>query len=62
MLYSLLPLLPWRGSRVVVAIHEYGFVSPKNTFAYRGGYARARPTGNAWPALPSSMAWWGPWP
>ncbi len=37
MLYSFLPLLPWPGTKVVVAIHEYGFVCPKNTFAYRGG-------------------------
>lgn len=37
MLYSFLPLLPWEGTKVVVSIHEYGFVCPKNTFSYRGG-------------------------
>jgi glycosyltransferase involved in cell wall biosynthesis len=37
LLYSLLPLLPSRKTRLVVWIHEYGFICPKNTFVYRGG-------------------------
>lgn len=37
LLYSLLPLLPTRDTRLVVAISEYGFVCPKNTFVYKGG-------------------------
>lgn len=37
MLYSLLPILPTATSRLVVSIHEYGFVCPKTTFIFRGG-------------------------
>ena len=37
MLYSLLPFLPSRKTRLVVSMHEYGFVCSKNTFTYKGG-------------------------
>ena len=35
MLHSLLPFLPSRKTRLVVTMHEYGLVCPKNTFVYR---------------------------
>jgi len=34
-LHSLLPLLPSRQTRLVVTMHDYGLVCPKNTFVYR---------------------------
>lgn len=37
MLHSLLPFLPSRTTRLVVTMHEYGLVCPKNTFVYREG-------------------------
>ena len=37
MLHSLLPFLPSPKTRLVVTMHEYGLVCPKNTFVYRGG-------------------------
>ena len=37
MLYSLLPLLPTQDTRLVVWVHDHGFICPKNTFVYRGG-------------------------
>lgn len=37
LLYSLLPLLPTQDTRLIVSIHEYGFVCPKNTYVYQGG-------------------------
>ena len=37
MLHSLLPFLPSPKTRLVVTMHEYGLVCPKNTFEYRGG-------------------------
>lgn len=36
MLYSILPFLPSQKTRLVVSMHEYGFVCSKNTFTYRG--------------------------
>jgi glycosyltransferase involved in cell wall biosynthesis len=36
-LHSLLPFLPSRQTRLVVTMHDYGFVCPKNTFVYRDG-------------------------
>ena len=35
-LYSLLPLLPSRQTRLVVWVHDQGFICPKTTFVYRG--------------------------
>ena len=37
LLYSLLPLLPSRETRLVVWVHDQGFICPKTTFVYRGG-------------------------
>ena len=37
LLYSLLPLLPSAQTRLVVWVHDYGFVCPKTTYFYRGG-------------------------
>ena len=37
LLYSLLPLLPSPETRLVVWVHDYGFICPKNTYVYRGG-------------------------
>jgi glycosyltransferase involved in cell wall biosynthesis len=37
LLYSLLPLLPSQGTRLVVWVHDYGFICPKFTLVYRGG-------------------------
>jgi glycosyltransferase involved in cell wall biosynthesis len=37
LLYSLLPLLPSQDTRLVVWIHDYGFVCPKTTYIFRGG-------------------------
>jgi glycosyltransferase involved in cell wall biosynthesis len=37
MLHSFLPFLPSRKTRLVVTMHEYGFVCAKNTFVYKGG-------------------------
>lgn len=37
MLHSLLPFLPSPKTRLVVTMHEYGLVCPKNTFVYKGG-------------------------
>lgn len=37
LLYSLLPLLPSRETRLVVWVHDYGFICPKTTLVYRGG-------------------------
>ena len=37
LLYSLLPLLPSRETRLVVWVHDHGFICPKNTFLHRGG-------------------------
>jgi glycosyltransferase involved in cell wall biosynthesis len=37
LLYSLLPLLPSPKTRLVVWVHDYGFVCPKATYSYRGG-------------------------
>lgn len=36
-LHSLLAFLPSRQTRLVVTMHEYGLVCPKNTFVYRDG-------------------------
>jgi glycosyltransferase involved in cell wall biosynthesis len=36
-LHSLLPFLPSEQTRLVVTMHEYGMVCPKNTFVYRSG-------------------------
>jgi glycosyltransferase involved in cell wall biosynthesis len=36
MLYSLLPFLPSRDTRLVVTMHEYGFVCAKNSFVHKG--------------------------
>jgi glycosyltransferase involved in cell wall biosynthesis len=36
-LHSLLPFLPSRETRLVVTMHEYGLVCPKNSFVYRDG-------------------------
>ena len=36
MLYSLLPFLPSRDTRLVVTMHEYGFVCAKNSFMHKG--------------------------
>jgi glycosyltransferase involved in cell wall biosynthesis len=36
MLYSLLPFLPSRCTRLVVTMHEYGFVCAKNSFMHKG--------------------------
>jgi glycosyltransferase involved in cell wall biosynthesis len=35
--HSLLPFLPSLQTRLVVTMHEYGLVCPKNTFVYRSG-------------------------
>ena len=37
LLYSFLPLLPSRETRLVVAVCDYGFICPKGTLVYRGG-------------------------
>ncbi len=37
LLYSLLPLLPSQETRLVVWVHDYGFICPKTTYVYRGG-------------------------
>ncbi len=37
LLYSLLPLLPSPETRLVVWVHDQGFICPKTTFVYRGG-------------------------
>lgn len=37
MLYSFLLLLPSPETRLIVSLHEYGFVCPKNTFVHRDG-------------------------
>ena len=37
MIHSLLPILPTEQTRLVVTMHEYGLVCPKNTFVYRSG-------------------------
>lgn len=37
MLHSLLPLLPSEETRLVVTMHEYGFVCAKNTFVHNDG-------------------------
>ena len=37
MLYSLLPILPSKETRLVVWVHDQGFLCPKATFVYRGG-------------------------
>ena len=37
MLYSLLPILPSEQTRLVVWVHDYGFICPKTTFVYQGG-------------------------
>jgi glycosyltransferase involved in cell wall biosynthesis len=37
LLYSLLPLLPSPETRLVVWVHDYGFICPKTTYVYRGG-------------------------
>jgi glycosyltransferase involved in cell wall biosynthesis len=37
LLYSLLPLLPSQDTRLVVWVHDQGFICPKTTFVYRGG-------------------------
>ncbi len=37
LLYSLLPLLPSSETRLVVWVHDYGFVCSKNTYVHRGG-------------------------
>lgn len=36
-LYSLLPLLPSRETRLVVCAHDYGLICPKGTLVHRGG-------------------------
>jgi glycosyltransferase involved in cell wall biosynthesis len=36
-LYSLLPLLPSPETRLVVSLHEQGFICPKTTYLYHGG-------------------------
>jgi glycosyltransferase involved in cell wall biosynthesis len=36
-LHSLLAFLPSRQTRLVVTMHDYGLVCPKNTFVYRNG-------------------------
>jgi glycosyltransferase involved in cell wall biosynthesis len=35
--HSLLPFLPSRQTRLVVTMHDYGLVCPKNTFVYKDG-------------------------
>lgn len=35
--HSLLPFLPSRTTRLVVTMHDYGLVCPKNTFVYKDG-------------------------
>jgi len=37
LLYSLLPLLPSQETKLVVWLHDLGFICPKTTFVYRGG-------------------------
>jgi glycosyltransferase involved in cell wall biosynthesis len=37
LLYSLLPLLPSPETRLVVWVHDYGFICPKATYVYHGG-------------------------
>lgn len=37
LLYSLLPMLPSKETKLVVWVHDYGFICPKNTLVYRGG-------------------------
>jgi glycosyltransferase involved in cell wall biosynthesis len=37
MLHSFLPIVPTVNTRVVVTMHEYGLVCPKNTFMHKGG-------------------------
>lgn len=37
LLYSLLPLLPSQETRLVVWVHDQGFICPKTTFVYRSG-------------------------
>ena len=37
LLYSLLPLLPSQETRLVVWVHDQGFICPKTTYIYRGG-------------------------
>jgi glycosyltransferase involved in cell wall biosynthesis len=37
LLYSLLPLLPSPDTRLVVWVHDNGFICPKGTFFYQGG-------------------------
>jgi len=37
LLYSLLPLLPSPETRLVVWVHDYGFICPKATYVYQGG-------------------------
>ena len=37
MLYSLLPLLPSPQTRLVVWLHDYGFVCPRVGYVHRGG-------------------------
>lgn len=36
-LYSLLPILPSRKTRLVVSLHDYSFVCPKSNLIHRGG-------------------------
>jgi glycosyltransferase involved in cell wall biosynthesis len=36
LLYSLLPLLPSPGTKLVVWVHDQSFICPKTTFVYRG--------------------------
>jgi glycosyltransferase involved in cell wall biosynthesis len=36
-LYSLLPLLPSKETRLVVSVHDYGFICPKTNYFYHGG-------------------------